>query len=340
MKTLTTINDLHLGARRTGGTTIASSDKLRWYLLDQYKTLLGCIKTDLLINGDWLDTFSIDLRDLLQVYDITCEWLIANPTLKFYPAAGNHDRSKDSTKTSSFDFLSGLLSRRFPSQVFPINEPMALPDHNAYVIPHVINQETFDAAIAAVPPVDTLYVHANYDNDFAVHADHSLNLALWQARALQVKTIVFGHEHQAKTAMNGKVLVVGNQFPSSIADCLGNSEKSYLVGTERVECWSAPGSFEEQDWQNLSNGPQFVRVVGKARSDQAGDVVAAIARFRATSDAFVITNAVEIAGLDDNESISSNLEQINNFSVLGALLEILSEEEGAVVKQLLEKQNA
>lgn len=339
-KLLTTINDLHLGAKRTGGTTPTSAEALRRYLLDEFRDLINNVNTDLLINGDWLDAFWIDLRDLLQVYDITCNWLLKHPELRLYASRGNHDVAKDSTKTSSFDFLVSLLEGRFGAQVFPILAPTALPEHDAYVIPHLVNQETFDAALSTVPEVSYLYLHCNYDNEFAVHADHSLNLSEAQAKALPVKHTIIAHEHQAKTALDGKVVVVGNQFPSSIADCLNNATKHYLVGTDRVCWWEAARDFAEQDWRNLENGPRFVRVVGEASAQQASDVVAAIARFRAATDAFVVTNAVQIAGLSDGDQLSSSLEQITSFSVLEALLEILTPAEGATVKKLLEGSNA
>ncbi len=347
IKKLAVINDLHLGAKREGGTTAASAAALREYLLLRYQSLLDVTELDLLINGDLFDTFSIDLGDLLKAYDITCAWLEKTDRILLL-SNGNHDIAKDSTKTSSFALFAGLLERAYPDKVKVINDPTVLPEYDACVIPHLINQETFDAAIEAVEPCSKLYLHCNYDNPFAVHSDHSLNLSEAQAKKLPVEFIIFGHEHQAKTALQGKVIIVGNQFPSSVADCLGNDKKFMLVGLTLMEVWAhayatqglLPVNFQEQDWQNLQNGPRFVRVTGKASAQQAGDVIAAIARFRATSDAFVITNAVEIAGLDDNESLSVSLEQIKAFSVMDALLEILTPEEGAVVKKLMENDRA
>lgn len=350
---VTIINDLHLGAKRSGGTTPQSALALREYLLGWYAELLSIAQEDLLINGDFLDAFEIDLGDLLKVYDLTCDWLHEHPMSDLIIGRGNHDISKDSSKTSSFDMLCGLLKRRFDPQVTIVTEPTLLrfPGCTAYMIPHVTDQNTFDQALLAVPEVDYLFLHCNYDNMFAVQADHSLNLSVEQAKALPVSTIVIAHEHQAKIALKGKVQIVGNQFPSSVADCLGNDFTGVNVkwagrisDSGHFERFCSmnlqEGVFAEQGWQNLTEGPQFVRVTGKASAQQASDVIAAISRFRASSNAFVITNAVQIEGVDDEEMILASLEELQGFSVLSALLEILTPEEGVTVKKLLEKQHA
>lgn len=350
---LTILNDLHLGAKRTGGTTPQSALALREYLLGYCYELLQSIEYDLLINGDFLDSFEIDMGDLLKIYDMFCDWLHDHPMSELIIGRGNHDISKDSSKTSSFDLLASLLKRRFSERVVIVTAPKLLNFSycTAYMIPHLINQDAFDRALLDVPAVDYLFLHCNYDNMFAVMADHSLNLSVEQAKALPVGTIVIGHEHQAKIALKGKVQIIGNQFPSSVADCLGNMTfgpddvKWYwqiIDGNEsfRSQCWRSAGSFAEQDWQNLTEGPQFVRVTGKASAQQAGDVIAAISRFRGTSNAFVITNAVQIKGLEDSPLISASLEELQAFSVMPALLELLTADEQQIIKKLLEKQNA
>lgn len=338
MKTLFCANDLHLAAKRSGGTTTLSALALREYLLQSFKNLLSQVDGDLIINGDWLDSYTVDSGDLLRTYEITCDWLCKGH--KLWCSRGNHDAVVDSTKTSSFDLLVSLLEHRFPEQVFGISEPTAIPEHDAYVIPHLINQAAFDEAVSNVPGVKTLYLHVNFDNFFALQADHSLNLTVEQAKSLPVEKIIIAHEHTGRSELNGKVLVVGNNFPSSISDCLNNTEKSYLKGWERKVFWRASDSFVEQDWQALasvSENAEFVRVTGKATSAQAADVIAEISKYRATSSAFVVSNAVEIAGLDDNTTLSLSQEQITSFSVLDALTELLDKDENAIIKSLLEK---
>lgn len=338
---LTIINDTHCGAIRSGGTTPASSWLLRQHTLQSFEDLLDRIDTDLLINGDLLDTYSIPMRDLLQVYMALTKWL-ARTGCRLYLAAGNHDLSKNAQQMSSFQMLCELLLQLSPNGgVVPIFKPTILMDHDAYVIPHMPNQELFNLAIEQVPDVKYLFLHCNVENKFAMQADHSLNLSLDQARALKVDHIIVAHEHQRTEHLKGKIQVVGNQIPTSIADCLGNADKWYVsVGDGKLEfhhAWSAEGDFDRQDWRSLADtGARFIRVEGEATAAEAAAVVSAISKFRSKAEALVITNAVKVEGQGDTETLQLGGEEVKAFDVLGAVYELLSPAEGAIVKKLLE----
>lgn len=336
MKTLTVINDLHIGAIRTGGTTPSTAAKLRLNLSMGYNNILTGIDNDLLINGDLFDKEFIPMSDLLDCYNCTVNWL--QKGYKLVLVAGNHDLSKSSLTLSSFQFFCRLLTGQYPDQVTAVFGAMALPEYDAYVISHVPNQDLLDMELAKVPACKHLFLHCNYDNHFAEKSDHSLNLSEDQAKVLPVEKIIFGHEHQAKTALNGKVVIVGNQLPSSVSDCLGNEyKKAYVIsalGMQPLSTWHAAGSFSEQDWRSLEDRGDFIRVTGTATADEAGAVVAAVSKFRSSAKALVITNAVQIAGMEDSDQIEVSLEQIRGFSVMDALLEYLTPEEGAVITKL------
>jgi UDP-2,3-diacylglucosamine pyrophosphatase LpxH len=333
---LSVISDVHIGALRSGGTTPASAFKLRLSLLSGLGGMLATIDTDLLINGDLFDTGNIPMSDLLECYNLLCNWL--GKGFKLYLSAGNHDLSKSSLNLSSFQFLCKLLVGNYPDNVIAIQGALALPEHDAYVISHVPNQDLFDIELAKIPACKFLFLHCNYDNKFAMESDHSLNLSPDQARAAPVETIILGHEHQKSNHLAGKVVIVGNQLPSSIADCLGNIGKYMIrVGSGAIEyipTWLAEGSFSRQDWQSLVDEGDFIRVEGTATAEQASAVVTAISKFRSSSEALVITNAVAIQGVD-NVNIEVTLEQIQGFSVLDALLATLTNEEATVVKRLM-----
>ena len=348
MKPLFHINDLHLGAIRTGGTTPATAMQLRQNLLADFGGLLDMASTDdVLINGDWLDTAAIPLSDLLQVYTITSQWLQREHKPVLYASRGNHDMTKNSAMLSSFDILCELLRERFPRQIFVIHQGMLIGDTNdLYVIPHMANQDLFELELSQVPVcAKYLFLHCNVSNNFAAKSDHSLNLSLEQAQTLQVEKIIVAHEHQRRQYLNGKVEIVGNQVPSSAADCLGNDIKYALRitgrGVEWLPTWESKGSFIEMGWRELTpTSCDFVRVVGKATAVEASAVVTAISSFRKTSQSLVITNAVEVESVNDGERIEVSLEQIRSFSVLEELLKILNEDERATVTKLLEKNEA
>lgn len=343
------ISDLHLGAIRTGGTTPATALQLRKNLLDGFCRLVGMAhKSDLIINGDLFDTHNVPLVDLFQALTIAQTWLLLNPDRQLWLPPGNHDLSKNSETFSSFDFFSRFLQTNHPSQVVVPREGRSmLLGMNGYVIPHMPNQDLFELELAKVPPCDYLFLHCNYDNGFAAKSDHSLNLSREAAEKCLAKRIVIGHEHQAKQDLYDKVIVVGNQLPSSVADCLGNDVKQAFRVTgadtaEWIPVWKAEGSFVEIDWLQLLDGMlvagpwEFIRIVGSATTAQASDVVNAISKFRQSSPALVITNAVAIEGMDLTQAATS-LEEVKAFNVWQELLAFLDDDMRATVIKLMEK---
>jgi hypothetical protein len=69
-------------------------------------------------------------------------------------------------------------------------------------------------------------------------------------------------------------------------------------------------------------------------------VVNAIARFRSTAKALVITNAVKIEGVSDSEQLVLSHEQVTSFNVREALREYLTPEENEKIDKLKETQHA
>lgn len=341
--TLTVISDWHLGAIRSAGTTPATAYQLRQDLLKAGANILENTSGDLLVNGDLFDGPDIPRADLLATVKMFGEWLTARSG-KLYLANGNHDLDKNSTRLSSFQFFAQLMVEMYGCAVQHIAEGTGIPEHDAYVIPHVANQDLFNLELAKVPACRFLFVHANYDNQFAVESDHSLNLSKGQAEQLPVEYIVFGHEHQARTELGGKVVIVGNQFPSSISDCLGGTDKEVLqIIDGRLcfsVCWQPEGDFSEQDWRELQDAGRFIRVTGTATAAEADKVVTALGRFRREAKALVITNAVKIEGVDDGAEMALSHEDVTTFNVMEALLEYLGPEDGAEITKIMEESDA
>jgi DNA repair exonuclease SbcCD nuclease subunit len=342
MKPLYVTSDLHLGAERVSGTVPLTRSKLKQDLLAGYADILLKSSGSLLINGDWLDTDKIALADLLEVYRMTSAWLGGND--KLYAARGNHDSANNRQVLSSFDLLCLLLQSTHGDKVVIINDTAAIPEYNAYIIASSQNQDAFDSAIASVPPCETLFLHCNVANKFAVASLHSLNLSEEQIQKLPVTRIVAGHEHHRRELSRGKVHIPGCPLPSSVADCLG-PDKKYMVklsgaGLEYIETWQANGDFDQQDWRSLQDtGARFIRVIGNATYAEAAEVVSAISKFRSKSEALVITNAVVVEGISDQAELEITAEKMAAFDVKAALFSILDPEEVAVVTQLLEGEN-
>ncbi|MFA5387945.1 MAG: metallophosphoesterase [Candidatus Paceibacterota bacterium] len=348
-------NDIHLSAARKTGTTQTSAAALKQFTFDSFEALLTLAGDDhVVINGDLFDAFDVDGADFIQAYTIIANWLVesAAQARRLTLICGNHDWSPKAGRVSAFHLLTHFLNARFGGRVQVIDFQSGFTrvwgEDNVFAIPHMPNQDLFDLELAKVEPASGpayLLLHANYDNNFAVEADHSLNVSADQAEALIEMgwMLVFGHEHQTKQAKGGKVVIVGNQFPTSVADCLDCTEKLYAsIENNTLELHqniAIDTIFSRVDWRELADDPgtPFIRVTGSAAAEEAADVVDAVALFRQKSSALVVTNAVKVEGMAEFDKLAEmSFESVSAFNVLEALLLELTEEEGAKVKELLE----
>lgn len=357
------LNDSHMGAVRTAGTTHASRLGIQNYLQTSLVTILEDHEDkDVALNGDLFDTFDVETSQLLQVYMTFDGWL-RRTGKKLHLVRGNHDISKNSTKTSSFAFLCSLLKNAFPEQVFVYIDELAQVEEVIWVIPHCVNQDLFELELGKALEVATpgfLLLHANCDNNFAVEADHSLNVSdEWVRKLIKFGwTLVFAHEHQRRDLHAGQVRIMGNQWPTSVADCLSHGEAqkdgkkyahvfqstvdeasgNYTMSMKPVQTWDREGDYTEVNWRELTlTDHRFIRVTGDAKSDEAADVINAIHRFRLASQAFVITNSVKIegvAGINDMASLTE--DRLQAVNVRQALLDELTADERKVVNELLD----
>lgn len=353
------INDLHLGVQRSGGTTLESAAALREFAHDKHVDLLqiavthGCQR--IIVNGDLADAYDIALLQALEIYRVTDDFMSTHTDIEIVWALGNHDLSKSSEKLGSVAFIGALLAMKY-KQFTLVDKATAL-DSETYVIPHVPNQDLFELELDRVPDgVQWLLVHCNLDNKFACDADHSLDLSRDRAKALKARGVklVFGHEHQGRETLGGSVIVVGNQFPTSVSDCLahgdgqkdGKKRAMILDGSshEFVTTWTpddADGWFAKVDWRELAGveeeGRGFVRVEGTAETDEAAEVIRAISTFRQRSKSFVVTNAVKVAQVESDDDIAASIEDIKSLSVLDLLMEQLTAPQQAAVKKLIEE---
>lgn len=345
------INDLHIGAKRQAGATPTSQTALTEFIHTQFKGLVfGTKDSHLVILGDLFDSFFVEVKDVIRTYDVLSDWLAGDPSRTLTLICGNHDWSPKAGKVSSFHMLAFFLQCGFGPRVHTIDHQDGLsPLHEGvYAIPHMPNQDLFDLELTKAEKTlgRFLLLHANYDNNFAVESDHSLNVSVEQAERLTSVgwTLVFAHEHQPRTMMGGKVVIIGNQIPTSVADCLGNDVKNYatLKGGQLTlhPTFDVTKNFVQIPWDSIEDTPEdalFVRVCGSATMDQAADALSAVAALRQRHQAFVVTNGVKVDGMAELDHLSEmSFEDISSFNVLEALLEELSEAEGKTVRDLLD----
>lgn len=355
------LNDIHVGVQRQAGTTPNSQEALRSYLFTGFRgTVASATDDHLIIVGDLFDQFEVPPRDWIETFFILFDWCAKGKTLTL--VAGNHDWSPKAFRMSSFETLARTLERSFPHGVKNIMIDEWAHIEGGIALAHCSNQDIFelklDEVLKAVKPGDFVFVHANFDNNFAVHSDHSLNVS--RDRGYQFKdagaTLVFAHEHQARTELGGAVFVMGNQWPTSIADCKGNDYKyahRFVKGQdiEKIMTWAAgndlcEGSwaagvrgFGEVSWRDLGDvdpdGAMFVRVIGDASSNEASEVINAIAKYRQKSSAFVVTNATKIDGVAHVEELPETFEATAKFEVVDFIRKSVTPEQFEVIQTKL-----
>lgn len=338
MGTLHVFNDIHIGAARSAGTTPATQLELRATLIQQFAGLLDLVEDgeDVMILGDLFDSHTIPVLDVLSTYRILVAFLENNPSSTLFLVAGNHDLSKTSTTLSSFQLLVSLLEDFRPMRVFGVLQPMQCA--HGMIVPHAANQDLLDYNLTQLPQAGIVFLHCNYNNNFAAVSDQSLNLSKDFVDAHPNHTFILGHEHQTKR--EGRVWIPGNQICSSISDCLHTKAKQYVKVVngvpELVTLFYISDVYTEMDWTALSDCPhKFVKVTGTASASQASEVLAAINSYRrANETALVIGNYVAI---DGDESIgdvfAESLASVKAFDVMTALKEALTEPEFAVVER-------
>ena len=340
------INDLHLGVVRSGGTTPASQAALRNYALSSLESLLADhIGLHVVVNGDLFDSFQVDTATVIAAHKVFSKFISAGGRVTLI--MGNHDASMKGDRVSSFHLLAHILqaSNKGYVKVIDHTDGFTHVDENVYAISHCMNQSLFDLELDKAVEFDGtekyLLLHCNYKNGFAENSDHSLNINDKQVGDLMRSgwTLVLGHEHQGYTMRSSRVIVLGNQFPTSVADCIGDEQKHALIinwDHTFVPTWNSAGSYIEPDWRYLDVAEyfDFVRVVGEATAEESASVIKAISQLRQRSNAYVITNAVKVEGQDMTMNTES-IESIKAFDVLSAIFAELNEREIETVKELM-----
>lgn len=332
---LTILNDVHIGAARVAGTTPQTQLALRERTRTAFKQLLPDAG-DLMLLGDLFDTNLVPLYEVAETFKILSDWCANHRTSTLYNVRGNHDASKSNNVLSSFDFLGQLMSRHHTNYVHVV-EPTACP--YGYIIPHMPNQVVFEHALEQMPKTEILFLHCNYDNNFATQSDQSLNLSKEQAAWAKCKRIIIAHEHHYRLVPGGKVVLPGNQIATSVSDWLSDHNKFFATVADDstvklVECAVKALELAELSWDNLETvSHPFVRVTGSVEADQASKVLAALVAYRKRSEALVITNGVSIATSEGALQMEQVLENVATFNIMEALKPLFSAEEYSVLEQ-------
>jgi hypothetical protein len=84
------------------------------------------------------------------------------------------------------------------------------------------------------------------------------------------------------------------------------------------------GRYTEIDWRSLEPScHQFIRVTGEAAADEAATLIQEVAKFRAASQAFMISNSVKLGNLEIG-ALDESSEELETFDPVAALKSVLS----------------
>lgn len=228
--------------------------------------------------------------------------------------AGNHDMSNDATLRGSLDVLTELLE----DAVIPKQGDMSKPSYFALEfegmatcwIPHHATQQLFDEAIDKVIESGgkwrAIFLHCNYENPHTEGHDISLNLTKAQAQALlEISDYVFlGHEHQPRELMKGRLVIMGNTFPTSFADI---SDKYYYdltpTGLTKTKLWDMQENYKviKYDANKIPKIPKadFIDIQGEITPEQGADLAEYISQCWETSGALMIRNSTSVVAETD-----------------------------------------
>ncbi len=346
------INDVHLGVKRQAGTTNASRDALEAYTFEQFRLLLqrceGSSAT--VIAGDLFNKAKVGEVALYMAFRLLSDHMKRSDQ-DLILVRGNHDnRSETVNDMCSLELLYVLLQDAKDSGAFGgdvhlvYNEPdlLEVDGVELYIIPHVFDQEEFDKQIDRVPAgVQYLLLHVNYDNYFA-QGDHSLNLSKQQAKKITGTdtTILIAHEHHNRVPAPG-IVVMGNQFPTSIDDCLGDSQKfMYQIdkgGTlDKIATWTAANNYIDVPFNQVDQVPpdqyKFIRISGSCEKSEFAASIREVNELRKLSNAFIVSNAVKIR---EAAKDSRSKEEIETIDITGMLLAALSKTSREKVEKCL-----
>lgn len=213
------IGDPHLG--RTFRTNVplhrvGDREAMVWR---EFEAQLNTKAAMTIIMGDLFDKFVVAPEVVLRTFQLLRS--AATVSQPIYILRGNHDASRDSTKSSSFELLEELCAGRGKSIQFVTTSLFLGLKNGGYL--HLFGWQPFVSAADAVSkamridrPETALLTVAFGHWDITQHGENDHNtIPLQQLKDLGVRTVYTGHIHKAtEMTMHGiDIKVVGSMQP-------------------------------------------------------------------------------------------------------------------------------
>lgn len=215
------IGDPHLGKRFVTGVPSHRLGEREESVYKQFKELLNQSEhTYIFVCGDLFDKASMSTTVMFDTYNIIKDACNNNPDVKYVIYPGNHDLSKDSTKSSSYKVVREMLNS-IPNLTILLEEQMCFPINDDKVMLYVDTYNPFEQ------PSMQPHLMKDYDpsklNILLGHFD-DLDLSAYsyipkQEYINQFDAIISGHIHVPKlTSFEGgnvPLMYTGSMQPYS-----------------------------------------------------------------------------------------------------------------------------
>ena len=323
--------DPHLGLSRVANTTPSSSENLRQRIFDHLVNNVLKKQGTKVCAGDLFDKYSNNEITILQgvhVADATDVIL-----------AGNHDLVNQADKMGSLQLIEEMYSDNDECTIV-LPEQFSQPYNRSYfitpsgldllLIPHVGSQDLFDLSLENAHDhakanrrsgqTTVLVLHCNYDLSPERTTDTTLNLTSDVAKYLleAYDYILLGHEHMPAEHFDGRLIIIGNVFPTGMGDI---SDKRILCyhpdgRFESQTIWEAASGYQEFDHRQVPEATQanFVRITGEIEAGHMLELTRAVASmWRRSPDLYCVKLDVTMPGISsspDTKSVQESLTQL------------------------------
>ena len=313
--TLCFYTDTHLGLPRSSNTTPKSSLALQQKLYDQVRMILDTGGKTFVCLGDVFDRFSNPENIILQGMEV-----VGRTNLVL---SGNHDVVNQADKIGSLQLVNEATTSLLGNNrcVFAeFGKPMCacheLEGEVLYSVPHVANQDLFEQSLGMAldgvlkdrrEGTKVLLLHCNFCLSEDRATPTTLNLQNEHVEELLqgFQYIILGHEHIPSEHYGGRLVILGNTFPTGLGD-ISDKRIATLHGgkLEFYPIWYANPGYAEYQHDELPDNTEanFIRVQGEIEPGEFLSLVREVNQMWANSPGlYCVRMEVSTPGVEASE---------------------------------------
>ncbi len=225
------LGDVHAGKKFINDVPLHRRGERERMVLDQLRDEL-VVGSEILAHiqvGDLFDAFEVPNAVVLEVANLYILAAIENPYCQYVVYCGNHDKSRDTSKASSFDIFAAIVQ----DHVRVIEDPTigTFGGHTIGFMPWHPFKSAKELAeelasmfqqVGATEKLDAVFAHC----DFESFGGNEYNVLPTETLALITETVVTGHVHTPETFQRHGVTVTGT---GSMAPYSHSEDKQNLL---------------------------------------------------------------------------------------------------------------